>query len=121
MAGVKMQGSAGFGKSGEAGLVREGLVGWSRRPIPGDYYRLHDGRLMLCIAEKIAAGERYYWFIDAETAPLTVLSGRELDMSPVVAVALSPVREKRVNGGFSEALEAVVAQEMVVGGGIKRD
>lgn len=58
-------------------------------PVPGRYYTLDDGRLYLCIN---ATERGIYWFIDAETAPLTVRDWHQLQAEPITEMLITSVR-----------------------------
>jgi len=100
-------------------LVRVRPVTLSVTPRPGNYYRSAGGRLLLCIAVRQSL-DTYYWFVDAASSPLTVLSARDLMASPLVAVDLVPVDHQSVSATGNVASvgadepRAVLASEVSV-------
>jgi len=69
-------------------LVRMEIREQTATPSAGSYYEDSRGRMLLCLGPQ--AQGRYYWFIDAEFAPLIVKTALELAEEPVHRVDLVP-------------------------------
>ena len=78
-------------------LVSLREVGVTRYPTPGRYYQMADRRLMLCIDKRDSGGSSYWWFVDAEAAPVTVLDGPALDVAPVMEMKLLPLTKQTLH------------------------
>lgn len=81
-------------------MVKAVVCGECSEPTPGQYYALEDGRMLLCINVIVSMGLSFYWFIDAENAPITVLASEDLRDHPVRWVELAPVSETGISGGI---------------------
>jgi len=58
-------------------------------PVPGRYYETADGRMVMCIKR----APFYFWFIDAENTPMTVVHEQQLQAQPLRAIDLVPAEE----------------------------
>lgn len=72
-------------------LVRMEIREQTATPRAGSYYEDSRGQMLLCLGPR--AEGRYYWFIDAEFAPLIVKTSAELAAEPMSRVDLVPARE----------------------------